>query len=83
MRTKEYENVNPFCIRSDDKVELKGQGVNHRPVGFDAVDLHLSKALFSLDTDNPQLHCVLGLGALFCCSFFCPLDRPYKTLQTV
>ena len=44
--------------------------------------MHLSKALFSLDPDNLQLHCFLGLGALFC-SFFCPLDQPCKTLQTV
>ena len=48
-----------------------------------SVDLHLSKALFSLDPDKLQLHCFLGLGALFCCSFFCPLDQPCKTLQTV
>ena len=27
-------------------------------------DLHPSKALFSLDPDNLQLHCFLGLGAL-------------------
>ena len=47
------------------------------------VDLHLSKALFSLDPDNLKLHCFLGLGALFCCSFFCPLDQPCNTLQTV
>ena len=25
---------------------------------------------------NLQLHCFLWLGALFCCSFFCPLDQP-------
>ena len=48
-----------------------------------AVDLHLSKVLFSLDPDNLQLHCFLGLGALFCCSFFCPLNEPCKTLQMV
>ena len=48
-----------------------------------AVDLHPSKALFSLDPDNLQLHCFLGLGALFCRSFFCPLDQPCKMLQTV
>ena len=35
-----------------------------------AVDLHPSKALFSLDPDNLQLHCFLGLGTLFCCLFF-------------
>ena len=50
---------------------------------IEIVDLHLSKALFSLDPDNLQLHCFLGLGALFFCSFFCPLDQPCKTLQTV
>ena len=46
------------------------------------VDLHLSKAPFSLDPDNLQLHCFLGLGT-FCRSFFCPLDRyqPCNTLQ--
>ena len=48
-----------------------------------AVDLHLSKALFSLDPDNLQLHCFLGCEPLFCCSFFCPLDQPCKTLQMV
>ena len=48
-----------------------------------AIDLHLSKATFSLDPDNLQLHWVLGVGALFCCSFFCPLDQPCKRLQTV
>ena len=47
----------------------------HRPAPF--------KALFSLDPDNLQLHCFLRLGALFCCSFFCPLNQPCKTLQTV
>ena len=50
------------------------------------VDLQLSKALFSLDPDNLQLVPALfflGLGALFCCSFFCSLDQPCKTLQTV
>ena len=47
------------------------------------VDLHLSKALFSLDPYNLQLHCFLGLGALFCCSFFCSLDQSCKTFQTV
>ena len=34
------------------------------------VDLHLTKALFSLDPDNLQLHYFLGLGELCCCSFF-------------
>ena len=29
-----------------------------------SVELHLSKALFSLDPDNLQLYCFLGLGAL-------------------
>ena len=38
------------------------------------VDLHLSKALFSLDPDILQLHCFSGLRTLFCCSFFCPLS---------
>ena len=47
------------------------------------MDLHPSKALFSLDPDNLQLHCFLGLGALFCCSFLCPLDQPCKMLQTM
>ena len=48
------------------------------------VDLHFSKPLFSLDPDNLQLHCFfLGLGTLFCCSFFCPFHQPCKTLQTV
>ena len=46
-----------------------------------SVDLHVSKALFSLDPDNLQLHCFIGLGSLFCCSFFCPLDQPCKALQ--
>ena len=44
---------------------------------------NLKYTLFSLDPDNLQLHCFLGLGTLFCCSFFCPLDKPCKTLQTV
>ena len=35
------------------------------PVSLSAVHLHISKALFSLDPDNLQLHCFLGLGALF------------------
>ena len=47
------------------------------------IDLHLSKALFSLYPDNLQVHCFLGVGALSCCSFFCSLDQPSKTLQTV
>ena len=50
---------------------------------FKPVDLHLTKALFSLNPDNLQLHCFLQLGTLFCCLFFCPLDQPFKTLQTV
>ena len=49
--------------------------------GRSAIDQRLSKTLFSLDPDNLQLHCYLGLGALFCCPFFCPLDQPCKTLQ--
>ena len=48
---------------------------------FCTVDLHPSKALFSLDPDNLQLHFFLGLGTLFCRLFFCPLDQPCKTLQ--
>ena len=47
------------------------------------VDLHLSKALFSLNSDNLQLHCFFGLETLFYCSFFCPLNQTCKTLQTV
>ena len=47
------------------------------------VDLHLSKAVFSLDPNNLHLHFFLRLGALFHCSFFCPLDQPCKTLQMV
>ena len=47
-----------------------------------AADLHLSKALFSLDPYNLQPHCFF-LEILFCCSFFCPLDQPCKMLQTV
>ena len=54
-----------------------------KPYVSEAEDLHLSKSLFSLDPDNLQLHCFLGLGALFCCLFFCSLDQPCKTLQTV
>lgn len=46
------------------------------------VDLHLSKSIFSLDPDNLPLCCFLGLGALLCCSFFCPLKQLSKTLQT-
>ena len=46
------------------------------------VDLHFSKALFSLNPDNLQLN-FLRLGALFCCSFFCSLDQPCKTMQMV
>ena len=38
--------------------------------GHFAEELHLSKALFSLDPDNLQLHCFLGLETSFCCSFF-------------
>ena len=45
------------------------------------VDMHLSKALFPLDPDNLLLHCFLGLGTMFCCSFFCSLEPPCKTLQ--
>ena len=51
---------------------------NQSPI---SVNLHLSKVLFSLDPDNLQLHCFLGLEALFCCSFFCSLRQPCKTLQ--
>ena len=40
------------------------------------VDLHLSKALFSLDPDNQQLHCFLELRTLLRCSFF---DRDLST----
>ena len=36
------------------------------------------KPLFSLDPDNLQLHRFLGLGALFCCLFFCPLHQPFQ-----
>ena len=36
-----------------------------------------------LDPENLQLHCFVGLGALSCCSFFCPLDQSCKTLQMV
>ena len=45
------------------------------------VDLHLLKALFSLDPYNLQLHCFLGLGALFCFSFFCPFTRSFVQFQ--
>ena len=47
------------------------------------VYLHLAKALFSLDSENLQLHYLLWLASLFCCSFFCPLNQPCKTLQMV
>ena len=33
------------------------------------VSVYPSKALFSSDPDNLQLHCVLGLGTLLCCLF--------------
>ena len=45
-------------------------------------DLHLTKALFSLDPDNLQLHYFLGLGELCCCSFFCSLYQPLKTFDS-
>ena len=51
------------------------------PLPHQKADLHLSKALFSLDAHNLQLHCFLGLGTSFCCLFFCPLDQPCTTLQ--
>ena len=35
------------------------------PSATETVHLHFSKALFSLDPDNLQLHCFLGLGTLF------------------
>ena len=52
---------------------------------YSLVDLNLSKALFSLDPYNLQLHCFLGLimRALFCFSFFYSLEQPCKALQTV
>ena len=50
---------------------------------YKSVDLHFSKAQFSLDPYNLQLDWFLGLGALFCCSFFCSFDQPCKTLQKV
>ena len=40
----------------------------------------VSKSLFSLELCNLQLHCFLGLGTLFCCSFFCSFDQPCKML---
>ena len=43
--------------------------------------LHLFEAL--LEPDNLQLHCFLCADVLFCCSFFCPLDQWYDTMQTV
>lgn len=46
-----------------------------------SVYLHLLKAIFSLDPDNLRLRCFLGLGALFYCSLFCPLNQPCKTVQ--
>ena len=47
------------------------------------VDLHLSKALFSLDSDNLQLHCFFRAGNIVLLFVLCPLDQPCKTLQTV
>ena len=43
---------------------------------WDTVDLHLSKALFSLDPDILRLHRFSGLRALFCCSL--SAGRPVK-----
>ena len=43
-----------------------------------AIDLHLSKALFSLSSDKLQLHCFLGLEVSFCFSFFYSRDQPTK-----
>ena len=37
----------------------------------------------SIDPDNLQLYCFLGLAALFCCSFLYPLGQPRGTLQMV
>ena len=54
-------------------------------VTIQTVDLQPSKALISLDHYNLLLLIIsfLGMGSLFCCSFFCPLDQPSETLQTV
>ena len=64
------------CSQDTDIAEVMG-----------SVDLPDQNFFFLLDPDSQQLHIVLffflGLGALFCCSFFCPLDQPCKTLQTV
>ena len=42
--------------------------------------MYLSKALFSQDPDNLQLHCFQGWAHR---SFFFPLDQLCKTMQTV
>ena len=47
------------------------------------VDLFLSKALFSLDPENLQLHNFLGSGTLFCCSFIFSLGHPtFKSVSS-
>ena len=65
--------------------------------GVLSVDLQLSKALFSFTGPVAVLFFMVGLekirggrtlifswvGALFCCSFFCPLFQACKTLETV
>ena len=47
-------------------------------VSFAFFVFHPSKALFSRASGNLQMHCFLGLGALFCCSFFCSRSTMYE-----
>ena len=48
-----------------------------------SVDLRLSKLYFHWTLVTCSCIVFLGLGTLFCCSFFCSLDQSCKTLQTV
>ena len=71
-----------FIPDKESHMQNKGSILDYNADGI-ALDLYLSKALFSLYPDNLQLYWFLRLGTLFCCSFFHPLDQPWKTLQTV
>ena len=66
-----------ICLKNDN-----GKMCQNLDLNPFSIDLHPSKTLFSLDSDNTQLQCVLGLGTLFCL-FCCPLYQPCKMLQMV
>ena len=82
------KNPNAIVVTMDLHLDIGSQFINDvrkvglRREGDGTIDLYPSKALFLLDLQiNSSCIVFLGMGGLFCCTFFCPLGHELRKFK--